>query len=373
MGGLRKLGRAALVAAVVSATAVVVAAAPAHAAACSAESQAVWGVSCNQTADDNVVIREEVTYTSAGTSIAGIVCRPDDAGVHPILVVNHGGFAALSAIEESACDEWARTYDYVVIASAYRTVNTGTPNDDACLGEVDDTLAMLDLAQDLDYVDPDRVVMRGGSHGGCVTLRAYQQGVPGLVAAAAIFPVSDATDQWNFLNDSYNNGANLCPVMVLLPLLSNCANWRNLRIQLETSTGGAPGPTTQAAYDARSAVLDADVLATSAVPLVITHGVTDAIIPLQQSCTLVATADATPSAPDFEEFHFLATAGNPITSTAPAGCTGLGPWPSTGDPTANGYPNDKYFFVYAGTGHTTGGQYPAMLADVDNFLRTKNP
>ena len=65
------------------------------------------------------------------------------------------------------------------MSSEYRGEGGSEGRKEVCLGEVDDVLQMLAIADVQPYVKPDRVLMWGGSHGGCVTLRAIERGAPG--------------------------------------------------------------------------------------------------------------------------------------------------------------------------------------------------
>ncbi len=75
-----------------------------------------------RTTDSASVIIEKVSYRSNGLRIFGQVCRPPSAGPHPVMIVNHGGFAGLGAEEWNGgvCRETASRLGYVVVESSYR-------------------------------------------------------------------------------------------------------------------------------------------------------------------------------------------------------------------------------------------------------------
>jgi dienelactone hydrolase len=198
----RAVGAGATLAVVASTLLIVAAAAPAAATACDASGQAVWGaMDCEIREQTATTVVEDVSYpspTPGEPKVTGHVCRPKGSGSFPILVINHSGlgqaFGGTDYWIEALCKDLAT--DHVVIASDYRPFEDGDGTDVYCKGEVDDVLEMLDLAKAYPNADGDRVQMRGWSHGACITLEAYQRGVPGLVAAAALAPPVDLAAVW---------------------------------------------------------------------------------------------------------------------------------------------------------------------------------
>ena len=61
-------------------------------------------------------------------------------------------------------------------------------------------LAMIEVGLAQPWADPDRVVMAGMSHGGCVTLRALQRGAP-LHEALALVPPTDMAALYRYLTE----------------------------------------------------------------------------------------------------------------------------------------------------------------------------
>jgi dienelactone hydrolase len=378
------LGRVFVVAAMVAAATVFLDAAPASAdTSCAAIDQAVWGSDtshCSVYAESASIVMEKVAYPSDGVSglVGGYMCRPKAAGTYPIVVLNHGGFEP-DALQDywisPSCTSFALG-GYIAIASNYRPYDTSA--DTFCDGEVDDVLAMLDLAKTHAQADADRVVMRGWSHGACITLRAYQRGVDGLVAAAAIAPPTDMDGEWQFLNSSVWNLANACPLWLLgsPPANPDCTSWWQLKDTLEHSTGGTPS-SAQAEYDERSVDEDLAGLHNGDVPLLISQGVLDEAIPVSQTCATVSGVNALVGAPDFVGYHFTGD-GTTLTSAAVSGCTGM-TWSTASDPNATGYPGSHYLFMYDGLRHWWEGDVDAaaveynMFAQANFFLLAKTP
>ncbi|MEK6343063.1 MAG: S9 family peptidase [Curtobacterium sp.] len=119
---------------------------------------------------------EELTGTSAdGTPVHGWVVLPEGDGPHPVLRVVHGG--------PFGQDTWAFFDEAQVYASAGYAVVIGNPRGSGGYGlehgravigamgtvDVDDVLALLDVALERPDLDASRVGIMGGSYGGFMT------------------------------------------------------------------------------------------------------------------------------------------------------------------------------------------------------------
>src|SRR5262245_45574824 len=163
--------------------------------------------SVTRTTDSASLIIEKVAYRSNGLRIFGQVCRPASAGPHPVMVVNHGGFAGLGdEWNGGVCRQTASQLGYVVVESSYRGEDGSEGTIELCLGEVDDVLRMLEIVLAQPYADRRRVVMWGGSHGGCITTRAFQRGAP-VHAAVDVFGPTDAAATYAFWQAQVNAGS----------------------------------------------------------------------------------------------------------------------------------------------------------------------
>lgn len=131
---------------------------------------------------------------------------------------------------------------------------------------------------------------------------------------------------------------------------------------VETATGGTPDEVPDA-YMERSPALFA---LPDEVPFLITHGTVDELVPVQQSCALVAATTG------FIDYH-LNGSQSEVTS-APAGCEAQDlAWSAGPRPTAD-WPDARYLIVYDGLGHGFGGAAgTAMIGDVVGFLMAKLP
>ncbi|WP_158266619.1 alpha/beta hydrolase family protein [Allosphingosinicella deserti] len=112
-----------------------------------------------------------IAYRSGDLSINGFIVEPLSQGPHPILVFNHGGVMQWGRIVLAELLEFNRLAErgYIVVASNFRGEggSQGTPSMDG--GDVDDVMALVELASSLPNADPKRIGMWGFSRGGLVT------------------------------------------------------------------------------------------------------------------------------------------------------------------------------------------------------------
>lgn len=299
--------------------------------------------------EDGDIVTERVTYRSEGLLIDGQVCRPVDGGPFPVVVYNHGGFSGLGIDPMVGnCVDTARA-GFVWIGSSYRGEDASEGDVEVCLGEVTDVLSMIDVALARPYADPDRVIMWGGSHGGCITARAVQRGAP-VHAAMDVFGPTDLAINYQFWVDEVEAGS------------PQTASYQMLIDIVETATGGTPDQVPEE-YQARSPIrFDLP----ESIPFMVTHGTVDELVPVAQSCSLVADAGG------FISFH-LDDSQTEVTSP-PAGCGGAGLTWTAGPRPNDGWPGGRYLVVYDGLGHSFGGAPgQAMLGDLLTFLMAKLP
>jgi dipeptidyl aminopeptidase/acylaminoacyl peptidase len=120
-------------------------------------------------------VEELNTKSADGYPVHGWLVPPEGEGPHPVLLVVHGGpFSA---------QDWGLFDEAQVYASAGYAVILGNPRGSAGYGEshgraivrgfgtvdVDDVLALLDVALTRPDLDTDRVGVMGGSYGGFMT------------------------------------------------------------------------------------------------------------------------------------------------------------------------------------------------------------
>jgi acetyl esterase/lipase len=310
--------------------------------------------SVTRTTDSASVIIEKVAYRSNGLRIFGQVCRPPSPGPHPVMVMNHGGFEGLgNEWNGGSCRDTAAQLGYVVAQSSYRGEDGSEGTVELCLGEVDDVLNLIEVVLAQPYADRRRVVMWGGSHGGCVTSRAFQRGAP-VHAAVDVFGPGDLGATYAFWQSQVDRGSPYANV------------YQDLMDVARRPAGGTPAQV-PAAYAARSPAGFAADLARRTEPFLIVHGVADLLVPAPESCLLASRAGG------FTAWHVTADPALTV-PVAPDGC-GVFPiaWSSTARPTT-AWPGNRYLLIYDTAGHGfdgPGGQ--AMLTDVARFLVAKTP
>ena len=291
--------------------------------------------------NDGQVITERVSYHVGTLRIYARICRPNDSGAHDVIIYNHGGYAGLDVDPFTANCAASAQAGYVWIASSYRGEDSSDGSVELCLGEVDDVLRMIDIALAQPYANAMHVLMYGGSHGGCVTLRALERGAP-VNAAIDIYGPTD----WAALDRFWRmSGTNTQFAGVL-----------------EQAVGGTPDQV-PAAYLARSPLYFLGDVPPN-VPLLLIHGTADTIVPYVQTCNVAAALGA-PS------YHLDST--QQTTATPPANCASLGiAWQSTARPTPS-WPGKLYFVAYDGLQHadTTTTAAQAMQQDVATFAFAK--
>lgn len=115
---------------------------------------------------------ERLTYLSDGLKVAGYAARPKEPGVYPVLIWNRGGFGARVALDDlTAYLILASTavWGYVVLATQYRGNQGGDGTEEFGGAEINDALAMLEVARQFPECDAERIAVEGASRGGMTT------------------------------------------------------------------------------------------------------------------------------------------------------------------------------------------------------------
>lgn len=297
------------------------------------------------------VIREKVSYRSSNLKIFGQVCHPNRAGIFPVLIWNHGGFDGLKDGDEKFCEAFAG-FGYTFLMSSYRGEDGSEGTVEVCEGEVDDVLKMLEFGRTMSFANPDKVVVVGGSHGGCISLRAIQKGAP----AQALVEFYAPTD-W------------IAAYQQVQQLLSSSDATKKyvgqaLDSVVTKALGGIPAIVPQQ-YLERSAIQDVSSLGNWAGSILVLHGVQDWLVLPSQSCDLVKAVGG------FTNFHL--NAANTSSDVAPLGCENAGlNWSANAVPKGN-WQSKRYFMVYDEMGHGDGNQYNQALTDTLDFIFAKVP
>ncbi|WP_017540557.1 S9 family peptidase [Nocardiopsis halophila] len=122
-----------------------------------------------------VPMEEVETAAPDGYPVHGWVLRPEGPGPHPVLLMIHGGpFTQYGWQVFDEAQVYAEAGYAVVMGNPRGSSGYGQAHGKAVLGDVGrvtaaDLLALLDAALKHDGLDPDRVGVLGGSHGGYMT------------------------------------------------------------------------------------------------------------------------------------------------------------------------------------------------------------
>ncbi len=307
-------------------------------------------VSAVITFQDPLATIEKVTYRSDGLLIEGQVCRPRLGDRHPVLLINHGGFQGLGGEWNGGfCKDLAYA-GYVVVESSFRGEDGSEGEVEFCLGEVTDTLTMLDIALAQPYARRDRALMMSVSHGGCIGLRALERGAA-VQAAVDVFGPTEAAELVRFWKQRVAAGD------------PRAAEYQELIDTVEAAVGGTPEAVPNA-YTARSPVAFASALDAWPGSLLVVHGTADPLIPVRQSCLLAERAR------DFRAYFRDPRVG--AIPVAPPGCEGLAVTWLGGPLPGPSWPERRYLVVYRGGGHDyAGAPGVALLGDVLSFLGSK--
>lgn len=118
---------------------------------------------------------ERMFYLSDGLKVAGYIAMPKEAGKYPVLIWNRGGYGERGALDDLTA--WlilasTATWGYVVLATQYRGNRGGDGEEDWGGLDVNDSLNLLNVAENIPECDMSRIGIEGASRGGMTTYRA---------------------------------------------------------------------------------------------------------------------------------------------------------------------------------------------------------
>lgn len=304
------------------------------------DSSSDW-VDASITFQDSAVIVERVSYRSDALIVSGQVCRPADLFRHPVVLFAHGGWEGLGTEldpGQSFCAALAR-YGSVVVEPSYRGEDGSEGPIELCQGESHDLARMLALVRLRSYADTTSLRALGGSHGGCVLLRAIAEGLP-VSRAAVLYPAV----VWSEIHDSLTARlARAAPPAQ--------AGYHYLLDGITLYLGGTPA-TNPAAYTARDLTPLASVLGAWPGKLLLLHGADDDVVPAVQSCRLAGQMG------DYLAFHVAIDSATVGAAPGPCATSALS-W-ETGALPLQSWPSNRYLVVYDSVDHS-GGRMRALL------------
>lgn len=313
-----------------------------------------------------------VSYASDGANVMALVCEPLAGGTHPLVVYNHGGMAGSSDVEASWCALYAQS-GFVWVHSAYRGEPLYVPSGwawappynstggiEISLGEVKDSLRLLNIARTLPNVDTNHVLMWGASHGGAITLRALEQGAK-VTGAAAVAPATDWKQQYDDCRCTNSFGCDCLPG-------TSCVTDAGGACLVVLSTGGLTipgrlGGTPAAAptsYWWRSPYsFPQDLKVRSDVRMLIQHGLNDSLVRHTESCKMVTSAWGSTA------YAWHVPVAGDHTTAAVAGCPAT--WLDSTRPGVAAWTQKRTFLVYDGGTHALFST-AAAITDFNNFV-----
>lgn len=301
--------------------------------------------------DDGAVVAEKVSYRSQGLRIYALHCRPKAAGKYKAFIYNHGGVSGIGGFNAAQCAEAVKN-GYVVLMSSYRGEDGSEGNIEVCLGEVDDVLALIDIAKTLSYVDPDKITMAGVSHGGCITTRAVQRGAV-VKVAADIFGPKDWAANYAYWKKQVADGS------------PDSAALNGLIQVCEVAMGGTPD-TKPDEYKKRSPIEFIADLDKFPGAYMAVHGGKDVLVTVKDTCRTAAVVNG------MKSYHLNGALA--VVTTEPPGCEGTNVTWLAGPKPSPAWPDARYAVVYDEAGHelaSASGQ--AMFADALFYLVAKVP
>ena len=140
-----------------------------------------------------------ITYLSDGLKVVGFIVQPVSVGRHyPVIVFNRGGLLDIGKINEVNLVDFydLASHGFLVAASQCRGNDGSEGREEFGGSDVNDVLALRDLAIALPDADAQNVFFYGLSRGGLMTFLALRRGatVNAVAVVGAILDLEDAIE-----------------------------------------------------------------------------------------------------------------------------------------------------------------------------------
>lgn len=115
-------------------------------------------------------------YKSDDCKVVGYLSVPnkciESAVPYECIIYNRGGNSDIGLLEENDTAKMCSELDKIVIASQYRGSDTGTGNDEFGGDDINDVIKLIDICEQLKFVDMNNLCSIGVSRGGMMTYMA---------------------------------------------------------------------------------------------------------------------------------------------------------------------------------------------------------
>jgi dipeptidyl aminopeptidase/acylaminoacyl peptidase len=114
----------------------------------------------------------KITYKSDGLLIKGFCVTPKKKGKYPVIIYNRGGSYEFGALTVGAVSTWLgklANKGYVILCSQYRGNGGSEGLEEHGGSDVNDVLNLIDVVDEIEYADREKIGMYGWSRGGMMT------------------------------------------------------------------------------------------------------------------------------------------------------------------------------------------------------------